>query len=819
MSDQPTNRGVVDLLVGLFGGLLAFFGLSGAGVATMYAASGFHGLDFGNTWPVIALLAWGGLSGVALFRRARIARVSLLAWVIAVAGWCLVLALESPEGASDAGAADVGSAAPSTIASPAAAEAQTAMKLPEPVPTDPAQLDVPPAFAVERAADACTVEVVAQQAALPGSRATPVATRLEFGISTSRNEQGEPLMEIETAPDGTARFELPWTGLTPGVDGKRPWLWLRSGGAGLLARITQAQAPAEPGATVKMYVVVQPGTMISGRILGPDGAPVAGRVDWWSFGPEGISSSSVGSAGPDGLFTGELLREGTTGLWATGTSDENPDFSVLYDNGRLDLGTGFSELFEVRFDEPVPFIEVRVSGPGVLRGRVVDENGTPAAGLNLMVVVAELDDEQGSLRLPYPRMRELEQEGGGHIWVTTVTGGDGGFELRGLRNDLYHVRAAPDGKGYGGYPALLTPRAVPSHGDPLELVLTRPHLAIHVREADGSLPEEEVVVHRVASFRRTLDEWPDEAGLLVALGARHAHRNGWRGPYLRAKSVGPGEFVVELEGMLLPDEALELDVGVLGGEAPWQLVRFEAPPASGCVDVDLVLPEPAPKGALVLDVVDAQGAVVLEQVRIRIVDPVSGVVLLDTSVNYHHEGDWPMRFELPEGDYRLLVEGHPWIDDHHGTVMRRRVHGAYEQPLHVSAGSETRVTATLGAAARLSVRTVGQVTEADRQAVRDDNDGRANEEYVEYWAPYVSLRLEREGRWPEQPEFARSAMEGTSAAGTHLFSSVELGHEETSEPLSPGDYTLVASTRGGRELRRAITLLPGETLSVTLQFD
>ena len=39
------------------------------------------------------------------------------------------------------------------------------------------------------------------------------------------------------------------------------------------------------------------------------------------------------------------------------------------------------------------------------------------------------------------------------------------------------------------------------------------------------------------------------------------------------------------------------------------------------------------------------------------------------------------------------------------------------------------------------------------------------------------------------------------------------------QPLTPGTYTLVATTRGGRTVEREVTLVPGQTTSVTLAFE
>jgi hypothetical protein len=71
----------------------------------------------------------------------------------------------------------------------------------------------------------------------------------------------------------------------------------------------------------------------------------------------------------------------------------------------------------------------------------------------------------------------------------------------------------------------------------------------------------------------------------------------------------------------------------------------------------------------------------------------------------------------------------------------------------------------------------------------------------------------------ERVPFQREWGEGTDAAGTHLFSWLPLGSEATSEVLSPGTYTLVAETAGGRTLRHDVLLVDGQTLELTLEFE
>lgn len=695
------------------------------------------------------------------------------------------------------------------------------MVLPEPIASDPLPLDLPPEVDAPVKEPGFTISVSATQALPTGGKGPPAAATLELGISSGRKELGEPLMAFETEPDGKAQIAFPRSLVPESPEGKRQWLWLRSQGVGLLTRVDYERVPKVDDATVHMSVVVQPGALVEGRILGPDGQPAAGRVDWWWFGEEDITSSHAGMAGTDGLFHGELRYEGRHGLLAAGASTKDDEHGSFFFPEHLDLGTGFSELFDVDFTKPVPFLEVHVSGPGLIHGRVLDSSGVPAVGVSLVAVLAELDDEIGSLHFPYPRIRDLERRGGGHLWMRAATDSEGAFAFHGLRNGLFHVRGAGgENRSFGSsYPILLTERAVPSLGAPLELRLTRPYLAIHVRQADGSVPAQAIQIHKNTSWRSTMDDWPEEPGLLLTLSPRDAHRGGRRGAYLNASSTGPGEFVAELSGDLRVASALELDVGILGGELPWRPQHVVVPPYSGRVDVDLVLPTVEPLGSLLLDVVNGAGTALEKQVRIRVIDPATGVVLVDAPCDYTDEDDWPMRIRLPMGEYRLLVEGHPWINDHHGTIMRRRVHGAHEQSVHIASGVESHVTATLGEAARLAVRVIGSVTEKDREEIRSWQRGEVDEDFTEFWAQFVTMRLEREGRWPEQPKFARRFMEGTSASGIHLFASVAFGKDETSEPLTPGTYTLVATTAGGRVLERVVTLMPGQTLSMTLRFE
>jgi hypothetical protein len=119
-------------------------------------------------------------------------------------------------------------------------------------------------------------------------------------------------------------------------------------------------------------------------------------------------------------------------------------------------GTGTLAGLELSLDTPPQDLRIVVSGAGALRGRIVDASGAPAAGLDVLVLLAALDDERGSFVLPEPDASLRRIEGGGRLYVTGSTDSSGRFEARGLRPEPVVVRART-GPGYAsGYPLLLT---------------------------------------------------------------------------------------------------------------------------------------------------------------------------------------------------------------------------------------------------------------------------------------------------------------------------------------------------------------------------
>ena len=307
--------------------------------------------------------------------------------------------------------------------------------------------------------------------------------RIELGVSPFAGPRGEVLATLESDASGRASVELPFDALAALGDVRGRYVWARSSGEGLLTQTAarpapapgDAAAPPAPGVKpVELRLSYVPGVVVEGRVVDAQGRPVAASVSLGNDTGAPMLGRHVGRTDAEGRFRLDAAAEGPSFVRAQARSTAPANSGGLATD-QCDLGTGISAGFDVRFDTPPPFVEVVVSGPGALRGTVRDDQGQPVAGLDLLVLVAELDDGRGGARLPQPRANQLDREGRGHIRVTTRTDAEGAFQVLGLRADLYTIRAqVDDGDLRGGHPVGLTPDPVPSQGQLLDLRLTRP---------------------------------------------------------------------------------------------------------------------------------------------------------------------------------------------------------------------------------------------------------------------------------------------------------------------------------------------------------
>jgi protocatechuate 3,4-dioxygenase beta subunit len=234
---------------------------------------------------------------------------------------------------------------------------------------------------------------------LPGARLS-VGRRLSNGESISH----------ETTSDGRGRYEL--TLEEPGDWG----FFVTSAEGTSTGRHTEI--PERPS---HEFDLVLPSGTISGRVVDGGGQPISWLcVVLSNDGRTGeLSSSAAGgwvTTDAGGRFRFEGLPAATYALQTEG-SIQHPEDPPAY--GRLHKGGLVLSEGSILGD-----IELRLGKPGVLQGVVLEPNGSPASGAEIVV-----RDDQGSIASP---------------WGSVHTNSNGRFEATGLTPGRYTAFARTD---------------------------------------------------------------------------------------------------------------------------------------------------------------------------------------------------------------------------------------------------------------------------------------------------------------------------------------------------------------------------------------
>jgi protocatechuate 3,4-dioxygenase beta subunit len=167
-------------------------------------------------------------------------------------------------------------------------------------------------------------------------------------------------------------------------------------------------------------VVAEPAVRVTGRVLDPDGKPVAGAT---------VAPARTGSGNSltgDTRLSVKTTAEGTfvMTLPASGAAEYN---LVAHDGGCQEWRTwanGVLPPVRTTPGQKIDGVELRLTRPAVVRGKVVDAAGRPVAGRDVRAHSAD----------------GLENR---YYDPTTTTKGDGTFELRFVRPAEQMVQAAP----------------------------------------------------------------------------------------------------------------------------------------------------------------------------------------------------------------------------------------------------------------------------------------------------------------------------------------------------------------------------------------
>jgi len=674
---------------------------------------------------------------------------------------------------------------------------------------EPAALTVPPApeLATLAPADARILRVRVFES-MQGVKAadSPVVADVTVSAGLQRADEtlDDALATGTTDADGVCRLALPLDAIERERGEGRGHYWVRAELLGYLPREIVQRFPDREREPVEQLCRFTRGAEVRVRVVDAAGDAAPGEALLVKQGSQPTSRDRWSRTAADGSVTLGATLEGPLFVVARGTGERALRESNLpwLTEDPFHAGAGRSEVFEVDWSAPpADVIEVRLTGSGALRGRVVDAHGGPAAGVVLRAELAGASEFGEGMWAP--RESWLNARWGealGTPATGTVTDGEGRFSLGGLRPEAYHVFAGS---------SRLTAEPVPADGRALCFEVSRPHLVVRVRDGAGQR-DAALEVRARHGDRGAPDEFPERPRLVV-LGVEPG-------------TPDPGGFrPLDVDEFVVPvQEASEYLVGVLSRDRPWQPERVSVPPGATRVDVTLLLAAPVGSATLELTAVDRTGAPVQGGRRLSFEDLESGLGVVEREAWTSLPNAWPVRFTLPAGRHRVRVGGSLVSSGHHGAYSTPRV-GAAEREITLAPGETRSLTLEVGAGARLRVQATGAPDAADRQAAEkwgsDDQTPERRALYLEYWAGVADLDLEEPGRLHTWIECELEAPAPAKYRGTvdRAFG-VPLGESVLTNVLPAGRYTLVGTLVGGRRVERDIELFDGVTTEVTLDF-
>jgi len=209
-------------------------------------------------------------------------------------------------------------------------------------------------------------------------------------------------------------------GLPPGIDEETAAQIRRDAGIDGFQRNLDGLTFDLSGDKVEVEVFVEPAATITGRVVDPDGKPLAGAT---------VAPARTGSGNS---LTGDTRYSCPT--------DEEGRFTMVLPAGKRfeynliahdggykqwrSWANGASENLRTQPGERIDGLEIRLTRGGTVRGRVIDAAGK--AKVDVEVRAAAVDRRDNRYYVP-----------------STKTGQDGRFELRHVSPGEHHVQAAP----------------------------------------------------------------------------------------------------------------------------------------------------------------------------------------------------------------------------------------------------------------------------------------------------------------------------------------------------------------------------------------
>lgn len=377
----------------------------------------------------------------------------------------------------------------------------------------------------------------------------------------------------------------------------------------------------------------------------------------------------------------------------------------------------------------------------------------------------------------------------------------GRFEIRGLGPGSYGISAV------GTTPwepvDFMGRTRVEPDGAELQFRVDRSTLVVHLECPEGvEMPRDlrvaplwEVGFHdRIGT---DWEKWPDvwTLGLVQKTADSHGRWGSGSWHFVHGTHLGENVCVFDVE----PGGVY--DLGAVGPGQRWDPMEVRIPKVGGRVDVVKVVRGSVQGGWLELDLVDPWGEPYRDDALIRILDPATGVVIAERSVDSSTE--WPWRLRMPEGEHRIVVDPRPHITGLGGSVIDKPARcSRYDGVVEIEPEQTLEFCSPLSVGARI------QLTTEARQAW-------AESEYRE-----VLCWIEVPGTWATPLEFLDPGLGRIPGAiGAENHRRIRLGHTATSELLPAGTFELVGFSLTGETVRIPIELTDGVTTEATLRFE
>lgn len=576
-----------------------------------------------------------------------------------------------------------------------------------------------------------------------------------------------PLFSGKTDATGRAElivdFKLPDTPNRP----SRLELWARVSQPGFQQRMSQV-IWSKKYETWRARLRLEEGGTLRGRTLDSEGQPVAASISLWNAKPAGARTSKPHKPLADGWFEyhfGDLMTcDLVAKSWESGT-------------GRLRGVTLDPE-------DPHRDLEIVLHGPGVLRGRIVDAHGAGVHGLGLSAQLAE------------PVAEGLRE---GNPTAFKATDEEGHFEMRALQAADYRIFASAHDPA--APPRELTQHPVPADGTPLWFRYGTPRLVVALVDASGA-PWEEGIKHHADLRREEWDAWPEKPAVIVQ-ACRESETPGYgfaNSQFLAWTYAGGGHFAFELT----PDRSYA--VTTFGGPFAGPARTLTVDAAMGTERIEFRARKEGTEAKLRVRVeVDGVERTGREPDRPRF-----EVSIFDRNTSIlvarrERSGN----FKLGSGAHRVVVEGRSRTGGHFAAPAPRTL-GPIEAFVDLQAGMERELTIQLRPGGVLSLAIHGEPNAGDRRAAQERHWSPLESAELESYASKAELWLHRPDRPPERV-FATRDM-------TWCCGDWHLGKKDLSAALPSGPGELIARLPGGREVRRAVEVVAGETVEVEMSF-